>query len=42
MALDDKVAHPNYDFGVWVRTDFFAKSFMNIFDKFWNMSKVAK
>ncbi len=42
MALDDKTAHPNYDFGVWVRTEFFAKSFLNIFDKFWNLSKIAK
>jgi sugar-specific transcriptional regulator TrmB len=42
MALDDKIAHPNYDFGVWVRTDFFAKSFLNIFDKFWSLSKPAK
>ncbi|MBD3361324.1 hypothetical protein GF358_00875 [Candidatus Woesearchaeota archaeon] len=42
MALDDKTTHPTYDFGVWVQTDFFAKSFMNIFDKFWNISKAAK
>lgn len=42
MALDDKTTHPNYDFGVWVQTDFFAKSFLNIFNKFWNMSQPAK
>ncbi len=42
MAMDDKITHPNYDFGVWVRADFFAKSFLNIFDKFWTLSKPAK
>jgi sugar-specific transcriptional regulator TrmB len=42
MVLDDKMTHPNYDFGVWVKTDFFAKGFVNIFDNFWNRSKPTK
>jgi len=36
MALDDSTTHPKYDFGVWVNTDFFAKSFENIFNMLWN------
>ena len=36
MVLDDEVAHPNYDFGVWVNADNFAKSFGRIFDIFWS------
>jgi len=42
MSLDDKMTHPNYDFGVWVRTDFFAKAFSNVFDNIWNKAKLAK
>jgi len=42
MALNDKSAHPDYDFGVWVKTGFFAQAFANFFDKFWSLSKPAK
>jgi len=35
MALNDKDIHPNYDFGVWVNAEHFAKSFENIFDILW-------
>jgi sugar-specific transcriptional regulator TrmB len=35
MALNDKDIHPNYDFGVWVNAENFAKSFENIFDLLW-------
>ena len=42
MSLDDKMTHPNYDFGVWVRTDFFAKAFSNVFENIWNKAKLAK
>jgi len=35
MVLDDADAHPNYDFGVWVNTPSFAKSFENIFNMLW-------
>ncbi len=34
MVLNDEV-HPNYDFGVWVNAEHFAKSFENMFDKLW-------
>ncbi len=36
MALDDNKTHPKYDFGIWVNTEFFAKSFENIFNMLWN------
>ncbi|MEM4264012.1 MAG: hypothetical protein QW666_03925, partial [Candidatus Woesearchaeota archaeon] len=38
MALDDTV-HPNYDFGVWVNTEFLAKAFENIFNMLWARAK---
>ena len=36
MALDDKDIHPNYDFGVWVSAENFAKSFENLFSLVWD------
>ncbi len=36
MVLDDAKTHPNYDFGVWVNTDDFARGFENIFKLMWN------
>lgn len=42
MSLDDKLTHPDFDFGVWVKTDFFAKAFGNIFDSIWDRAKAAK
>jgi len=38
MVLDDKHIHPNYDFGVWVNADQFAKNFENIFNQIWDKS----
>ncbi|MCU0642210.1 MAG: hypothetical protein MUF61_01345 [archaeon] len=35
MLLDDKTVHPNYDVGVWLSTDFFAKSIEQMFDVAW-------
>ncbi|MBD3304709.1 hypothetical protein GF343_06230 [Candidatus Woesearchaeota archaeon] len=35
MAMDDSKTHKNYDFGVWVNTEFFAKAFENIFNMLW-------
>jgi|GEM_PF-58476 len=35
MVLDDADTHPNYDFGIWVNTPSFAKSFENIFNMLW-------
>lgn len=42
MVLDDASAHPNYDFGVWVNTESFAKSFENIFNTLWDNGKAVK
>lgn len=36
MVLDDAKTHPNYDFGVWVHADQFAKSFENVFNLLWD------
>ncbi|MFW6449548.1 MAG: TrmB family transcriptional regulator [Nanoarchaeota archaeon] len=33
--LDDKNTQPDYDAGVWVNTDFFAKSLENMFEHIW-------
>ncbi|HLC32849.1 MAG TPA: TrmB family transcriptional regulator [Candidatus Nanoarchaeia archaeon] len=35
MVLDDATTHPNYDFGVWVSAENFAKGFENIFKAAW-------
>jgi len=35
MVLDDATTHPNYDFGVWVNAEPFAKSFENMFNLIW-------
>jgi sugar-specific transcriptional regulator TrmB len=35
MVLDDASTHPNYDFGVWVNAETFAKSFENMFNMIW-------
>jgi len=42
MVLDDVSTHPNYDFGIWVSADNFAKSFSNIFQNIWDLSKPFK
>lgn len=36
MVLDDATVHPNYDFGIWVNADNFAKGFENIFRLLWD------
>ena len=36
MVVDDEHIHPNYDFGVWVDTAPFAKSFENLFNMIWS------
>lgn len=35
MLLDDKKVHPNYDVGVWLSSDFFAKPLAEMFDHSW-------
>ncbi|MEM2915855.1 MAG: helix-turn-helix domain-containing protein [Candidatus Woesearchaeota archaeon] len=42
MVLDDTTTHPNYDFGIWVNTESFAKSFENIFNTLWENGKTVK
>lgn len=39
MPLNDKETHPNYDFSIWVNTDFFTQNFENIFEKLWSDEK---
>lgn len=39
MLLDDKEVHPSYDVGVWVKTEFFAKAFSNMFNSIWKGMK---
>ena len=36
MVVDDEHIHPSYDFGVWVGTASFAKSFENLFNLIWS------
>jgi HTH-type transcriptional regulator, sugar sensing transcriptional regulator len=38
LGSDDEKVHPDYDFGVWINTDYFAKSLVNIFEKSWSES----
>jgi HTH-type transcriptional regulator, sugar sensing transcriptional regulator len=43
MLLDDKSVHPNYDVGVWLSSDFFAKSLVQMFESSWkDFSPVSK
>lgn len=35
MLTDDASVHPNYDVGVWLSTDFFAKAMEQMFDLAW-------
>ena len=42
LASDDDKVHPDYDFGVWVNTEYFAKSLISIFDKVWQEAEKKK
>lgn len=35
LLLDDKTVHPNYDVGVWLSSDYFAKSMNQMVDTAW-------
>jgi sugar-specific transcriptional regulator TrmB len=35
MLLDDEKVHPNYDTGVWISSQFFTGSFINLFNASW-------
>ncbi len=36
MLTDDKKINPNYDSAVWVSSEFFTKSFVNLFNSVWD------
>src|SRR3989344_8771046 len=43
MLLDDKTIHPNYDFGVWLSSDYFAKSMNQMVENTWkDLTPVSK
>ena len=43
MLLDDEKVHPNYDTGVWVSSQFFTSSFVNLFNTTWaNLPKTKE
>jgi len=42
MLLDDEKFHPNYDIGVWVNTEFFARALEQLFELAWNEMKAVK
>jgi len=40
--MDDKEVHPTYDFGIWIKTPFFASAMAKMFDSVWKDLKPAK
>ena len=42
MLLDDEKFHPNYDIGIWVNTEFFAKALEQLFELAWKEMKKIK
>ncbi len=42
MLLDDEKFHPNYDIGVWINTEFFAKALEDLFELAWKDMKQVK
>ena len=41
MILDDDKVHPNYDVGLWLNAEFFAKSLEQMFEVAWSKFKKA-
>jgi len=39
MLLDDEKFHPNYDIGVWINTEFFARTLEQLFELAWKEMK---
>ncbi len=39
MALEDSKIHPTNDFGIWINTDFFTKTFEGLFENLWEQAK---
>ena len=42
MLLDDEKFHPNYDIGVWINTEFFARALEQLFELAWKDMKSVK
>ncbi|MEK6967970.1 MAG: helix-turn-helix domain-containing protein [Nanoarchaeota archaeon] len=42
MVMDDEKTHPNYDFGVWVRSELFSRMLKGFFDESWKTLRQAK
>jgi len=42
MLLDDEKFHPNYDIGVWINTEFFARALEQLFELAWKDMKKVK
>jgi len=42
MLLDDEKVHPNYDVGVWINTEFFARALEQMFELAWDRFKKLK
>ncbi len=42
MLLDDEKFHPNYDIGIWVNTEFFARALEQMFELAWKEMKQVK
>jgi HTH-type transcriptional regulator, sugar sensing transcriptional regulator len=42
MLLDDEKFHPNYDIGVWINTEFFARTLEQLFELAWKDMKAVK
>ena len=42
MLVDDEKVHPNYDAGIWVNTDFFAKTLEEMFSNIWQSARPIK
>ena len=42
MLLDDEKFHPNYDVGVWINTEFFARALEQMFELAWKEMKSVK
>ena len=42
MLLDDEKFHPNYDIGVWINTEFFARALEDLFELAWKDMKQIK
>ena len=42
MLLDDEKFHPNYDIGIWISTEFFARALEQMFELAWKEMKAVR